>query len=169
MICGISLSKQEHEAFRCRNSGRSRADAPRRGNATRHDLHEISFPSTVCGGEGRTLFRSGDRGVPASVSCPRARDSEPRRLLRPLRRKWSLGAVLLRLAGGWAERLGDGVTATDGKALRRSFANASARSPLHLVQALASEGDSSRPDRGTGQVERDHRDACPSRPSGPDG
>ena len=41
---------------------------------------------------------------------------------------------------GRGERLGDGVIATDGKALRRSFSDGSVRSPLHFVQAIASEG-----------------------------
>ncbi len=48
-----------------------------------------------------------------------------------------LNAAPLRLAGGWAERPGDGVTAIDGRALRRSFADATERSALHPVQAFA--------------------------------
>jgi len=42
------------------------------------------------------------------------------------------------MPAGWGERLGD-VTAIDGKALRRSFEDASRRSPLHLVHAFAAE------------------------------
>ncbi len=35
--------------------------------------------------------------------------------------------------------LDDDVIAIDGKSLRRSFADAAARSPVHLVQAFAAE------------------------------
>ena len=43
-----------------------------------------------------------------------------------------LQKALLRLAQDWADRLGD-VVAVDGKALRRSFEDASERSPTHLL------------------------------------
>ena len=46
---------------------------------------------------------------------------------------------MLRLAEGWAAGLEGEVVAIDGKALRRSFSDAASRSPLHLVQAFASE------------------------------
>jgi len=56
------------------------------------------------------------------------------------------GLVLVRLAKSWAERLAaegssgsEGVIAIDGKTLRRSFEDASERSPLHLVNAFATE------------------------------
>ena len=41
------------------------------------------------------------------------------------------------MAQDWADRLGE-VVAVDGKALRRSFEDGSARSPTHLLQAFAS-------------------------------
>ena len=49
-----------------------------------------------------------------------------------------LQTELLRLAQDWADHLGE-VAAVDGKALRQSFQDASARSPTHLLQAFASE------------------------------
>jgi len=48
-----------------------------------------------------------------------------------------LQKVLLRLLEDWAALLEDDVIAIDGKSLRRSFATAAARSPVHLVQAFA--------------------------------
>ena len=48
-----------------------------------------------------------------------------------------LGSALLRLATDRAERLGSDVIAIDGKALRRSFEDASKRAPLHVVYAFA--------------------------------
>ena len=48
-----------------------------------------------------------------------------------------LQTALLHLAQDWADELGD-VVAVDGKVLRRSFENASERSPTHLLQAFAS-------------------------------
>ena len=50
-----------------------------------------------------------------------------------------LQRAMLRLAEGWAAGFVGEVVAIDGKALRRSFADAASRSPLHLVQAFASE------------------------------
>ena len=50
----------------------------------------------------------------------------------------SLQTALLRMAQDWGDALGD-VVAVDGKALRRSFEDAAARSPLHLVQAFAAK------------------------------
>ena len=46
-----------------------------------------------------------------------------------------LRRAMPRLAEGRAAGLGGGVVAIDGKALRRSFADAASQSPLHLVQA----------------------------------
>ena len=50
-----------------------------------------------------------------------------------------LQGVLLRLLEDWAAVLDGDVIAIDGKSLRRSFADAAARSPVHLVQAFAAE------------------------------
>ena len=50
--------------------------------------------------------------------------------------------VLLRLVQDWAKRLEGDVVAVDGKALRRSFAAATARSPLHSGQAFSTEARS---------------------------
>ena len=44
-----------------------------------------------------------------------------------------LQKVLLRLLEDWAAVLDDDVIAIDGKSLRRSFADAAARSPVRLV------------------------------------
>lgn len=120
---------------------------PRRSNATRHDLHEmpmIALLSMLCGGEGCTDMERFGRakesflrgfmmlkhGVPIHDAFSNLFNAlEPQGLQR----------VLLRLVRDWAKRLkGDGV-AIDGKALRRSFAAATAQSPLHLVHALSTE------------------------------
>ncbi len=118
---------------------------PRRSNATRHDLHEmlmIALLCALCGGEGCSdmalfgrckesflrRFMKLEHGIPSHDAF-----SDLFNALDPK----GLNAALLRLAGGWAERLGDGVVAIDGKALRRSFADATERSALHLVQAFA--------------------------------
>ena len=45
--------------------------------------------------------------------------------------------MMLRLLEDWATVLDDDVIAIDGKSLRRSFADAAAHSPVHLVQAFA--------------------------------
>ena len=120
---------------------------PRRSNATRHDLHEmlmIALLSMLCGGEcctdmerfGRAKesflrgFMTLRHGVPSHDAFSNLFNAlEPRGLQR----------VLLRLVRGWAKRLEGDVVAIDGKALRRSFASATARSPLHLVQAFSTE------------------------------
>ena len=120
---------------------------PRRSNATRHDLHEmlaIALLSTLCGGEGcvdmelfgrakeaflRRFMRL-EHGIPSHDAF-----SNLFRMLDPD----GLHDVLRRLARGWAEALGGDVVAVDGKALRRSFDDASKRSPLHLVQAFAAD------------------------------
>ncbi len=118
---------------------------PRHSNATRHDIHEmpmIALPVTLSGG----------KGCPDMAPFGRCREDFLRRFMKlehgiPSHDAFSdlfsaldpegTDAALLRLAGDWAERLGDGVTATDGKATGRSFADATGRSPLHLVQAFA--------------------------------
>ena len=119
---------------------------PRRGNAKRHDLHEmllIALLATLTGG--RTCAEMEDYGCAAERwlrtfltlknGIP-SHDTFSRlfRLLDPA----SLQKALLRLAQDWADRLGD-VVAVDGKVLRRSFEDASERSPTHLLQAFAAE------------------------------
>lgn len=120
---------------------------PRRSNATRHSLHEmlmIALLSTLCGGEGCSdmalfgrakegflrRFMTLKHGIPSHDAF-----SDLFNALDP----GSLQRVLLRLLEDWAAVLDGDVIAIDGKALRRSFADASARSPVHLVQAFAAE------------------------------
>ena len=119
---------------------------PRRGNAKRHDLHEalvIALLTMLTGG--RTCvdmedfgterepwlreFLTLENGIPSHDTFSRLF-----RTLDPA----GLQNALLRLAQDWADALGD-VVAVDGKALRRSFEDASERSPTHLLQAFASE------------------------------
>ena len=119
---------------------------PRRGNAKRHDLHDmlaISLLSMLTGG--RTCvdmedygcaaeswlgtFLGLEHGIPSHDTFSRLFGK-----LDPA----GLQKSLLRLAQDWADRLGD-VVAVDGKALRRSFETASERSPTHLLQAFAAE------------------------------
>ena len=119
---------------------------PRRGNAKRHDLHEmllIALLATLTGGRAcvemedygcaaerwlRT-FLALKNGIPSHDAFSRLFG-----LLDPA----SLQKALLRLAQDWADRLGD-VVAVDGKVLRRSFEDASERSPTHLLQAFAAK------------------------------
>ena len=61
-----------------------------------------------------------------------------------------LWRAMLRPAEGRAAGLGGGVTAIDGKALRRSFSDVASRSPPHPVRAFASEA---RPVLGRVRVE----------------
>ena len=118
---------------------------PRHSIATRHDLHEmlmIALLSVLCGGEGCTDmerfgrakesflrgFMTLKHGVPSHDAFSNLFNAlEPRGLQR----------VLLRFVRDWAERLEGDIVAIDGKALRRSFADAAARSPLHPVRAFA--------------------------------
>ena len=119
---------------------------PRRGNAKRHDLHDmlaISLLSMLTGG--RTCvdmedygcaaeswlrtFLGLEHGIPSHDTFSRLFGK-----LDPA----GLQKSLLRLAQDWADRLGD-VVAVDGKVLRRSFETASERSPTHLLQAFAAE------------------------------
>ncbi len=119
---------------------------PRRSNATRHSLHEmlvIALLSTLCGGEGCVdmeqfgrakepflrRFMALKHGIPSHDAF-----SDLFNALDPD----SLQTVMLRLLEDWAAVLDDDVIALDGKSLRRSFADAAARSPVHLVQAFAS-------------------------------
>lgn len=118
---------------------------PRRSNATRHSLHEmlvIALLSVLCGGEGCVDMEQFGRakepflrrfmvlkhGIPSHDAF-----SDLFNALDPD----SLQTVMLRLLEDWAAVLDDDVIAIDGKSLRRSFADAAARSPVHLVQAFA--------------------------------
>ena len=118
---------------------------PRASNAIRHDLHEmlmIALLCMICGGQtctdmelfGRSKetflrrFMRLDHGIPSHDAFSRLfwfLDPE------------GLQRALVRLAANWAGRLGPDVIAIDGKALRRSFEDASNRSPLHVVNAFA--------------------------------
>ena len=118
---------------------------PRASNAIRHDLHEmlmIALLCMICGGQtctdmelfGRSKetflrrFMRLDHGIPSHDAFSRLfRFLDPEGLQREL----------VRLAADWAGRLGPDVIAIDGKALRRSFEDASNRSPLHVVNAFA--------------------------------
>ena len=118
---------------------------PRCSNATRHSLHEmlmIALLSTLCGGEGCADMERFGRakepflrrfmvlahGIPSHDAF-----SDLFNALDP----GGLQRVLLRLLEDWSALLEDDVIAIDGKSLRRSFADAAARSPVHLVQAFA--------------------------------
>ena len=115
-------------------------DDPRRGNAMRHDLHEmlvIALLSALTGGRtcvdiedfGRVAepwlrtFLTLENGIPSHDTFSRLfRKLDPA----------GLQTALLRLAQDWAGELGD-VVAVDGKVLRRSFDKASEQSPTHLL------------------------------------
>ena len=119
---------------------------PRRGNAKRHDLHEMLVLALLAMlTSGRTCVDMEDfgrereewlrqyltleNGIPSHDTFSRLfRKLDPA----------GLQKALLRLAQDWADELGD-VVAVDGKALRRSFETASERSPTHLLQAFAAE------------------------------
>ena len=119
---------------------------PRSGNAKRHDLHEMlvmALLSMLTGG--RTCvdmedyastaepwlrtFLTLENGIPSHDTFSRLFGK-----LDPA----GLQTALLRLAQNWADELGD-VVAVDGKVLRRSFEDASERSPTHLLQAFAAD------------------------------
>lgn len=119
---------------------------PRTGNAKRHDLHEvllIALLTTLSGGE-----TCADMGLFAETKLPFLRtfmtlengppshDTFSRlfRLLDPAQSRTCLIAFMQRFAEGC-----NGVVAFDGKTLRRSFDNASASSPLHMVSAFAAD------------------------------
>ena len=118
---------------------------PRSGSATFHDFHEmlmIALLCMICGGRtckdmelfGRSKedslrrFMTLGHGIPGHDAL-----SALFRVLDP----GCLQRALVRLAADWAGRLGPDVTAIDGKALRQSFEDTSARSPLHVVSAFA--------------------------------
>ena len=119
---------------------------PRRGNAKRHDLHEmlvIALLTMLAGGRSCVdmedfgsvrepwlrQFLTLENGIPSHDTFSRLF-----RLVDP----GCLQTALLRLAQNWGDALGD-LVSVDGKALRRSFEDASERSPTHLLQAFASE------------------------------
>ena len=119
---------------------------PRKGNAKRHDLHEmlvIALLSMLTGG--RTCVDMEDYG---NVAEPWLRKFLTLENGIPSHDTFSrlfanlvpagLQKALLCLTQDWADRFGD-VVAVDGKALRRSFEDASERSPTHLLQAFAAE------------------------------
>ncbi len=121
------------------------AEDPGTGNAIRHDLHEmpmIALPCMVCGGRtctdmapfGRSKetflrrFMTLEHGIPGHDAFSRLFGfPDPEGLQR----------ALVRLAADRAGRLGPDVIAIDGKVLRRSFEDASNRSPLHVAGAFA--------------------------------
>ena len=119
---------------------------PRKGNAKRHDLHEmlvVALLSMLTGGRSCVdmedygcaaepwlrKFLTLEHGIPSHDTFSRVFGQ-----LDPA----GLQTALLRLAQDWADQLG-GVVAVDGKALRQSFEDASERSPTHLLQAFAAE------------------------------
>ena len=119
---------------------------PRRGNAGRHSLHDITVIALCtipCGGKTCTdmaLFGHSKRkflqsflplrnGIPSHDTFSRVfRLSDPEAF-----QKWFLGFM-----GQFAQGC-EGVLVIDGKTLRRSYDRASARSPLHLVSAWAAD------------------------------
>ena len=119
---------------------------PRKGNAGRHDLHDImiiALCTILCGGETCTdmaLFGHSKReflqsflplrnGIPSHDTFSRVF-----RLLDPEAfRRWFLCFM-----GQFAEGC-EGVLAIDGKTLRRSYDRAETQPPLHLVNAWAAE------------------------------
>ncbi len=123
----------------------SAIDDPRRSNA-RHDLHEmlvIALGAMLCGGEDCTdmalfgeakedflrQFLTLRHGIPSHDTFSRLfRDLDPARF----------HAAFQEFMGQFSTGLSE-VIAIDGKMLRRSFDTASAKSPLHLVSAWASE------------------------------
>ena len=117
---------------------------PRRSNATLHDPDEmlmIGLLSSLCGGEGCTdmerFGRAREKFLHSFMRLPHGIPSHDAftNLFNALD-PGGLQRAMLRLAEGWAAGLGSEVVAIDGKALRRSFADAASRSPLHLVQAF---------------------------------
>jgi predicted transposase YbfD/YdcC len=121
---------------------------PRTGNARRHDLFEIltiALAASVCGGETcvdfadfaemkeeplRQFLRL-ENGLPSHDTFSRIF-----RLLDPQ----AFSACFSRFAEGLAAAAkAEGVVAIDGKTLRRSFDRAAGASPLHMVNAFASE------------------------------
>ena len=126
-------------------------EVPRRSNATRHDLHEllvIALLSTILGAKQCTdmtlfgrikepffrQFTKIEHGIPSLDAF-----SDLFNIIDPA----GLDAAHLCPAGNWAQQLqlGEEVVASDGKSLRRSFADAAERSPLHLVRTFAAKAE----------------------------
>jgi len=119
---------------------------PRRGNAALHDFHEllmIALCAVLCGGQGavdmalfakeKAAFLRGflrlANGVPSHDTFSRLF-----RQLDPVQ----FNTVFARFMAGFSKSVA-GVVAIDGKVLRRSFDNASGKSPLHMVSAWGCE------------------------------
>ncbi len=131
---------------------------PRTSNATRHDLNEmlmIARLCIMCGGLTCTdmalfgpskeaflrRFLTLEHGIPSHDALSRLfRSLDPDGRQR----------ALVRLTRRGSTRLGTGVIAIDGKTLRRSFAVAAQRTPLHVVRSFAAEAR-----LGLGQVRVD--------------
>jgi predicted transposase YbfD/YdcC len=118
----------------------------RRGNAALHDFHEllmIALCAVLCGGQGavdmalfakeKAAFLRGflrlANGVPSHDTFSRLF-----RQLDPVQ----FNTVIGRFMAGFSKSVA-GVVAIDGKVLRRSFDNASGKSPLYLVSAWGCE------------------------------
>ena len=118
---------------------------PRSGNATRYDLNELLLSAlmcVMCGGQTCTdmaLFVESRHPVFMQFGLfkngPPSHDTYSRlfRIIDPE----SLHQALTRLSASLARRLNTRVVAIDGKTIRRSFEDASKRSPLHVVNAFA--------------------------------
>ena len=130
----------------------------RRSNATLRDpngMPVIDLLPALCGGEGcadMERFGRAEEGFPRGFmrlahGIP-SRDAFTNPFNAP--DPGGLERAMLRLAESRAAGLGGGVVAIDGKVLRRSFSDAASRSPLHPVQAFASEA---RPLSGQVRVE----------------
>jgi len=121
-------------------------DDPRTGNAALHDFHEIlaiALCAVLCGAQG-----SVDMGLFAKAKEPFLRgflelaNGVPShdtfsRLFRTLDAE-RFRAAFQRFMASFCEPC-EGVVAIDGKVLRRSFDNASGKSPLHMVSAWGCE------------------------------
>ena len=119
---------------------------PRTGNAGLHDFHEllmIALCTVLCGGQGAVdmaLFARAKepflRGFLKLANGLPSHDTFSRlfRLLDPVQ----FHAAFQRFMARFSETL-QGVVAIDGKVLRRSFDQASGKSPLHMVSAWGCE------------------------------
>ena len=118
---------------------------PRRSNATTHDLVEmlaIALPATLTGWSSCNSFaRFAECKIEFLRRFMRLKGGPPSHdafsdLFNALDPE-ELGAALALFAQQLLAALPDDRAAIDGKALRGAFADASKRSPLHLVQAFA--------------------------------
>ena len=120
-------------------------DDPRKSNATTHDLVEMLAIALLASLTGRSSCNSFALFARAKIEF--LRRSVPLKGGPPSHDAFSdlfnaldpeqLGAALALFAKRLLAALPDGQVAIDGKALRGAFADASERSPLHLVQAFA--------------------------------